>query len=198
MLQGLKRLLRYRLIVPILRGKNSPEHSARGVLVGIACAMTPLVGVQMMMVAGVWVVQKVIAPDWRFSVVIAMAWTWLTNVFTVPLIYYVFLVTGRIMLGRWEQSLGFSAFSTKLKEILSIDGGGLMAAWDIMMAMVELWGVPMFLGCVPWAIICSWIGYRWSLHFVIRRRQAMRERLLHRRKVTVEAKREAAQFGRTQ
>ncbi|MBM85033.1 MAG: hypothetical protein CMM47_03300 [Rhodospirillaceae bacterium] len=198
MLRDLKRLLRYRLIIPILRGNKPPEHSARGVLVGIACAMTPLVGVQMMMVAGVWVVQKMVAPNWRFSVVVAMAWTWITNVVTVPPIYYLFLVTGRIMLGRWEQSLGFRAFSAKLKEILSIDGGGLMAAWDIMVAMVELWGVPMFIGCVPWAILCSWIGYRWSSRFVIRRRQAMRERFLSRRRRTAQVKRSAEQLRRTQ
>jgi uncharacterized protein len=172
MFRSLMRLCRYRLIIPILRGRNPPAHTARGVLVGLLCAMTPLVGVQMAMVAGVWAVQRVVAPEWRFSVVIAMAWTWITNVFTLPPIYYVFLVTGRLMLGRWEESLGFGDFADKLEEILSLGGGGFTAAWEITLAMVELWGLPMFLGCVPWAILCGWIGYRWSLRFVTRRRDA--------------------------
>jgi hypothetical protein len=40
--------------------------------------------------------------------------------------------------------------------------------------------LPMFLGCVPWAGLCGWLGYLWSLRFVTRRRQAMQERLLRR------------------
>jgi len=187
MLRSLIRLCRYRLIIPILRGKSPPHHTARGVLVGIACAMTPLVGIQMAMVAAVWGAQRVVAPDWRFNVVVAMGWTWITNVFTVPPIYYVFLVTGRLMLGRWEESLGFSAFAAKLEETLALGGGGLTAAWEIMVAMVELWGLPMFLGCLPWAVICGWVGYVWSLRFVIRRREAMRRRLLRRRQSKAKA-----------
>jgi uncharacterized protein (DUF2062 family) len=181
MLRSLIRLFRYRLIIPILRGKTPPHHTARGVLVGIVCAMTPLVGIQMAMVAAVWGVQRVVAPDWRFNVVVAMGWTWITNVFTLPPIYYIFLVTGRLMLGRWEESLGFSAFAEKLEEILSLGGGGLTAAWEITVAMVELWGLPMFLGCLPWAVVCGWIGYVWSLRFVTRRRESMRRGLLRRR-----------------
>ncbi|MDA0340641.1 MAG: DUF2062 domain-containing protein [Proteobacteria bacterium] len=180
MYRSLLRMLRYRLLIPIKRGQNPPIVTARGVLVGMVCAMTPLVGIQMAMVALVWAVQRVVAPDWRFSVIVAMAMTWVSNVFTLPPIYYLFLVTGRIMLGHWEESLGFGVFAGKLDEILSIDGGGLTAAWEITLAMVELWGLPMFLGCVPWAALCGWLGYLWSLRFVTRRRQAMQERLLRR------------------
>ena len=183
MFRSLIRLCRYRLIIPILRGKDSPRHTARGVLVGLICAMTPLVGIQMAMVATVWGVQRVVAPEWRFNVVVAMGWTWITNVFTLPPIYYLFLVTGRLMLGRWEESLGFSDFADKLDKILSLGGGGLTAAWEITVAMVELWGLPMFLGCVPWAVLSGWIGYRWTLRFVLRRQEAMRERLARRRQL---------------
>ena len=184
MLRSLIRLCRYRLIIPILRGQNSPIHTARGVLIGLICAMTPLVGIQMAMVASIWAVQRVVAPEWRFNVVVAMGWTWITNVFTLPAVYYVFLVTGRLMLGRWEESLGFSDFSNKLEEILSLGGGGLTAAWEITVAMVELWGLPMFLGCVPWAIIWGWVGYRWSLRFLTNRREAKREQQARRHQTT--------------
>tara|TARA_Y100000588_G_scaffold96933_1_gene105033 strand:- start:316 stop:750 length:435 start_codon:yes stop_codon:yes gene_type:complete len=127
--------------------------------------MTPLVGIQMALVAGFWAIQKFFAPQWKFNVIAAMAWTWVTNVFTVPIVYYIFLVTGRVMLGRWEALLGFEEFSVKLEHILSIGGGGITAAWDITLAMVELWGVPMFVGCIPWAILCGWGGYYWTLRY---------------------------------
>lgn len=176
MFRKMLRLLRYRLIIPILRGRNPPIHTARGVLVGVVCALTPLVGVQMIMVATIWAVQRLVAPGWRFNIVVAMAWTWVTNVFTVPPVYYVFLVTGRLMLGHWEESLGFGDFAEKLGEILAIGDGGFTSAWAIMVAMVELWGVPVFIGCVPWGILCGWLGYHWSLRFVESRRRAMRQR----------------------
>ncbi len=182
MIRYVLRLLRYRLIIPILRGQSPPEQTARGVLVGLVCAMTPLVGIQMILVALVWAVQRVVAPDWRFNIIVAMAWTWVTNVFTVPLVYYVFLVTGRLMLGRFESSLGFSNFEEKLEEILNIGGGGLMAVWDITVAMVDLWGVPLFIGCLPWAILCGFVGYKWSLSFQEARQRRLRSGIIRRQK----------------
>ena len=56
-----------------------------------------------------------------------------------------FLITGRLMLGRWEEFLGFDEFAKRLEDILSIGGGGVTAAWDIMVAMVSLWGIPLLL-----------------------------------------------------
>ncbi len=172
MFRGSLRLLRYRLLIPMLRSKEGPQFRARGVLIGLLCAMTPLVGVQMAMVAGVWAVQRLIVPNWRFSVVIAMAWTWVTNVFTVPPLYYLFLLTGQLMLGRRDRSISFDAFAVELDSVLETDGHFLEAVWNITVGMLQLWGLPMFLGCIPWAIASGWIGYRWSLRFISRHRSA--------------------------
>ena len=122
MFRSFIRLCRYRLVIPILRGKNRPVFTARGVLVGLICATTPLVGMQMAMVAGVWGIQRLVAPEWRFNVVVAMGWTWITNVFTLPPIYYLFLVTGRFdawTLGR----------ATRIRGILGQAGGNPIAGW---------------------------------------------------------------------
>ena len=37
----LVRAVRFRLIVPIMRSRHSPEHTARGVMVGLVCACLP-------------------------------------------------------------------------------------------------------------------------------------------------------------
>lgn len=192
MTRGLARLVRYRLVIPILRNRQPPEVSARGVMVGVVCAMNPFVGAQMTIVAAIWAIQRLLAPGWRFNVVAALAWTWISNVFTVPAFYYAFLVTGRAMLGRWEGMLGFGAFRAELDAALAAGQGGWLAAWDIAVAMVELWGAPMFLGSVPWAIVGGWIGYRWSLRFVEGRRRAARARRARRKQAAATLRRAGA------
>ena len=42
------------------------------------------------------------------------------------------------------------------------------------MWMVNLfkgWGVPMFLGSVPWAILSSWLGYKIAYNYVVKHRE---------------------------
>ena len=175
MLLKLIRLIRYKLVIPILRSQSPPVETARGVLVGLVSAMNPFVGIQMVLVGGFWAFQRILFPKWRFNIIPALAWTWVTNVFTVPIVYYIFLITGRLMLGRWDQSLGFEEFSIKLEELLLIGGGSLTAAWDITLTMMDLWGLPLFLGCIPWAVLTGWIGYSWTLKFQERRQSNRRK-----------------------
>ena len=175
MLFKLLRLFRYKLIIPILRSKSPPVETARGVLIGLVSAMNPFVGIQMALVAGFWACQRFLFPQWKFNIVPALAWTWVTNVFTVPFVYYVFLITGRLMLGKWDQSLGFSEFSLNLEETLIVGGGGLTAIWDITLTMIELWGLPLFIGCIPWAVVTGWVGYNWTLKFQQNRQSRLRK-----------------------
>jgi uncharacterized protein (DUF2062 family) len=137
--------------------------------------MNPLVGIQMALVAGFWACQRFLFPNWRFNIIAALAWTWVTNIFTLPIVYYVFLVTGRLMLGRWEQPMGFENFSVKLNEVIELGGGSLTAVWGITLTMVDLWGVPLFIGCIPWAILTGWIGYIWTLKFQQNRQKNLRK-----------------------
>ena len=119
--------------------------------------MNPFVGIQMALVGAFWTLQKLFLPRWKFNLIAALAWTWVTNIFTVPIVYYIFLITGRLMLGRWKELLGFDEFAQRLEKILSIGGGGVTAVWDITIAMVALWGIPFFIGFIPWAIISGLI-----------------------------------------
>lgn len=168
--ERLKRLTRYRLIVPIIRSKHGPEYSARGVLVGMLVAMTPTVGVQMPIVAFLWLLMRIIRPSWDFSLIIAMAWTWVTNVLTAAPLYYLFVVTGRIMLGQWESLTGFDEFMQRFHVLMEVEAGPLKQFWVYVIAVFQIWGVPMFIGSIPWAIITAWPAYRWSYRIAVRRR----------------------------
>ena len=79
------------------------------------------------------------------------------------------------MLGKWDQSLGFSEFSLNLEETLIVSGGGLTAIWDITLTMIELWGLPLFIGCIPWALVTGWVGYNWALKFQQNRQSKLRK-----------------------
>ena len=43
------------------------------------------------------------------------------------------------------------------------------------------WGLAMWVGFVPWGILCGWLGYRWSLKVVLAYR-ALREKRMARRR----------------
>ncbi len=173
-------MFRYRLLIPVLRGKREPEHTARGVFVGLLVALTPTVGVQMPIVLLLWLAGRAIGRSWDFNLIVGMAWTWVTNLVTVPPLYYGFLVTGEIMMGRWEQRGGYGDFQTSLDGLLATDTGPLETLWVYVAGIFELWGVPMFVGCIPWAIVGSWVGYRWSLGMIRRFRLRRMQKELSR------------------
>ncbi len=170
-LEKLIRLLRLRMVIPLLRAKNPPAYIARGVAVGLAWALTPLVGVQIPLVVLCWLVVRKFFVRWDFHLGVAMAWTLLTNVFTLPFFYYGFLVTGRIILGRWDRIGDFGSFYENLNQQLPVGGGWLESMVYYLLSMFIEFGWPMFIGSVPWAIVGSWLGYRWSLRLVVLFRQ---------------------------
>ena len=170
----LRRLLRLRLVIPVLRSPDAADYTARGVAVGLLVAMTPTVGIQMAIVAGIWAVVRMTRPSWDFNVVVGMLWTWLTNIFTVPPIYYTFLITGEAMLGRWGEAGGYAVFSERLMKLLQTDATFFESLWIYAVGIFEAWGAPMLIGCIPWAIGSAFLGYWWSLRLVLRFRERRR------------------------
>lgn len=176
-----RRMVLYKLLMPVLRAKHPPEYTARSVLVGLIIAMTPTVGVQMPIVFAFWLATRFAKPSWDFNLVIALCWTWVSNVFTLAPIYYLFLVTGRIMLGSPGDLTGYSEFATHLKDALATDAGVVESLWIYTISLFETWGIPMFVGSIPWALLSGWLGYRWSLRLIMRFR-TRRERRAERRR----------------
>ncbi|GAB4240568.1 MAG: hypothetical protein Kow0032_28280 [Methyloligellaceae bacterium] len=167
-LTQLHRLIRYRLAIPIKRSRHSPEHTARGVMVGCVWACTPLFGLHMTGALLTWIVARKLF-RWDFSLVNALAWTWTTNVFTVIPCYYLFYLTGQAMLGRFtkgdEAGEGFEAIAAQIT-------GEHPGVWDT----IRLWfeslvsnvGMPLAVGWIPWGILAGWLAYRLSYSFVVR------------------------------
>lgn len=174
-------VIRTRLIHPLLHTPHTPEYIARSVMFGLMVALTPTVGVQMPIVLLIWLAVRRFRSEWNFSLVVAMAWTWVTNVATAPPVYYLYIVTGRTLMGRWDRVRDYETFASRLTESLGEDAGWFESVWVYAVNLVNKFGIPLFVGCVPWVIIGSWLGYRWSRSFTIGVRRA-RER--HRLKVS--------------
>lgn len=144
-------------------------------MVGVAWAMTPTVGIQMPIVLATWIVARRLF-RWDFSLVNGLAWTWLTNVFTLVPCYYVFFVTGQIMLGRFDDLAGYDSFVRlwDSTEKPTLDSWDSIVLW--FRTIFEGWGVSMLVGSLPWAVVCGWAGYVWSLAFVRKYRARRRAR----------------------
>ena len=160
--------MRLRLVIPVLRSTEAADYTARGVFVGILVALTPTVGLQMVIVAGIWALVRFLHPSWDFNLVVGMIWTWLTNVFTAPPIYYAFLVTGQIMLGRWGETSGYALFQDRLVKLMQTDATFMESLLIYVVGIFDAWGMPMMIGCLPWAIVGAFLGYWWSLRLIHR------------------------------
>jgi hypothetical protein len=177
-LKKLNRLVHFRLVIPLMRSPHTPEYTARGVMVGLFWAFTPLIGVQMYLVFLSWLVARR-KPDWDFSLLVSLAWTWVTNVFTLIPTYYLFYVTGEILLGRTGTITGYDHFAHAWQAALEAEGFiGPIVAYARTIASEQ--GVPMLVGSIPYAFGMGWLGYRWSLKFIIRLRKARHERKIRR------------------
>jgi len=169
-LERMGRLSRLKLLIPLRRSPHEPEYSARGVAVGMFWALTPLVGIQMYLCLMTWAFAKPIR-NFRFSLVIACAWTWVTNVFTMLPIYYVFYATGQIMRGEWNNITGYETFLNSWHAAFT-DGSGLWrATLDLLELLALEVGLSMGIGCLPYAVIGGWLSYKLSLKYIRRRRR---------------------------
>jgi uncharacterized protein (DUF2062 family) len=183
-LRHLQIQLRRRLIIPLFRSPHPPEYTARGVFIGLLVALTPTVGIQMAIVGVLWIGLRALHSRFDFNLIAALAWTWVTNAVTAPFVYYAYIVTGRVMLGRWDELRGYATFADRFQQSLPVDAGAFHTVWIFVVNLFKVFGVPLFVGCVPWTVLGAWLGYRWSLKFTriyqARRARRQRERIERR------------------
>ena len=164
-----------RILRPMLRRGHVPGRVARGSAVGLFIAFTPTVGIQIAMVLGLWAAVRWLKRDWDFNAVVAVGWTLVTNVVTAPPLYFLFVQTGRLMLVRWEDVGNYATFFDRFRHAAPDGVGWFQAAWADVAYLFDTFGLPMFVGCLPWAVLAAWLGYRWTLRLVLAR-QARRMR----------------------
>lgn len=178
LLRRIGRLIRLRLVIPMVRSRQPPENTARAVAVGLFWALTPTFGIQMALSALHWYIARTFFRR-DFSVVVAMAWTWVTNLFTLPIAYYIFFLTGQILLGRWDDLTGYASFQKFWVIAMGETGGDptSIAAWETYFSViVEGWGLAMLVGSLPLAFIGYFVGYYWTLRIVRRWRVIRQEK----------------------
>ena len=178
-----KRVCEYKLLVPLKRSVHSPKHIARGVMVGLAWGLTPTVGVQMIFCFFTWLITRKFF-RWDFSLIVALAWTWTTNVITILPAYYLFFITGQILLGRFDTLSGYNEFLSLWNENVIEEGsmGYLAWVWAYTVFLVKGWGLTLAIGCLPWSILGAWGGYVWCLRFIVHYREVRRLRQIHKPK----------------
>lgn len=162
--------LKIKLIKPILRARHPPDYTARGVGVGLFVAFTPTVGIQIPIIFALWAIARIVNRNLAFNPFLAMVWSMFTSVFTIAPLYFVFVQTGRFMLGRWLNIRSYEAYLSRFEKTAYSDTGWIEGVWTQAVGSLAEFGVPLFVGSLPWAIGFSIIGYLWSLRFVRRHR----------------------------
>jgi uncharacterized protein (DUF2062 family) len=177
--QRLLRTSRYRLVIPLMRSRHSPEHSARGAMIGLFWAFTPSVGIQMPLVLLTWIVARRLF-RWDFNLVLGLAWTWVTNAFTALPCYYLFYLTGQIMFGHWGRLSGFDGFMVQWHAAFAPEESVYEQIRSLGQMLLMDWGIAMLVGSLPWGILFGALGYRYSLRFIRAHRHARAERMARR------------------
>lgn len=153
----------FRLLSPLVRAKHPPQHAARATAVGLFVSLTPTVGLQMPTIFALWLLSRWAMPRFQFNLIIGLAWTWVTNALTVAPFYYLCFFTGQVMLGRWDDLTGYGAFAAQLTATLDPEVAFIERVWHYTVDLMRRFGLPMFLGCLPWALGSAWLGYRWTI-----------------------------------
>ena len=184
---GLLRLLYFRLVIPVLRSVDQPEIVARGVMVGLALGLTPTVGIQLYCVFIVWWLCRYVA-KWHFSLIIAMAWSWLSNPITMIPLYYLYYITGRLMLLDFDGEQDFESFSRMIGEHLTLEGGIWETIVEVFHFMLEQIGTSILIGFIPYSILLGAGGYWVSLKLATRYAEARKKRLAGSRAKSAQSK----------
>jgi uncharacterized protein (DUF2062 family) len=163
----LRRLARYKFLIPVYRSPHPPEYTARGVAIGVFWGVTPFMGLQTILMIGTWqVLRRAFHKD--ASLLQALIWAWVNNPITMIPMYYVFYLSG-LWLTQTPGSIGgYDAF------VALWDQGQHEATFLARAVLIaERIGVALTVGSLPFAFLGSWIGYRWALHVTRARRRRL-------------------------
>jgi uncharacterized protein (DUF2062 family) len=142
--------------------------------------LTPTVGIQVPGVFLTWIVARRVF-KWDFGMLLAIAWTGITNFITAIPIYYMFFITGQLMLGRWSGLPSYHDFRAQWHEAVSPDLDLFHQAMAAAKLIFADWGLTMLVGSVPFVVVSGWLGYHLTYRFVVRYRRARAERMARRR-----------------
>ena len=163
---GLLRFLYYRLIIPVLRSVDHPYAVARGVMIGLMVGATPTVGLQVVIIFGLWWFCNTVL-KWKFSLILAMAWSCYSNALTMIPLYYLFYLSGSLLLLDFGQSQDFGHFEQALQSLKETNEPFWHSFHHGVRLLWEKVGLSIFVGSVPYALVMGFTGYWLSLRLAI-------------------------------
>jgi len=176
MLRRLWTIIDERLIMPFRESHAPVEEVARGTVVGLIWALTPLVGIQMYLVFMTWVIARAIRI--RFTLPIAIALVWITNPLTMAFFYYGFYETGRFFL-QFMNLLNVEPITMDRIAVL-VDAAGQKSLIDGLIYWFETFlrdfGIPSLIGGFIWGAISSVIAYPLTIRMMNRHRTLLAEK----------------------
>lgn len=140
-------------------------------MIGLGLAFTPTFGLRMPLAFAIWLIARHLL-GWHFNLALALVWTWTTNALVTLPLYFGFFVTGRFLLGEWQDLSGYA----EIAALLSADQPLLAKVQHLLFD----WGLTLWVGALPWAVLMASLGYHGSRHLLARRRaQSLPPRLIN-------------------
>ncbi|MDR1477238.1 MAG: DUF2062 domain-containing protein, partial [Rickettsiales bacterium] len=175
--KGIRKIFRHVVRSFRDRDNRSPAYLGRSFSVGFFSGMWVGLGQSVIAIA-IWLLIGR-TRRFRFSVVIACLTTLLTNPLTTPFWFYLYYITGQVMLGKG--SLPFAKFSEKLAPLLqTLDVESLLESLKLLARGI---GWPILIGSGPWYFIMAAVGYWLGARIAIylrRRQHAKKKRRIRR------------------
>ena len=161
--------IKEKFIKPVLHSRAPVSEVSLGVAVGVFMGFTPTVGVQMYLVAIVWTIYRYVFGR-HFTLPVGVAMVWISNPLTMVPMYYVFLVTGYILIDV-QHGLSYQHFAESLGKISQTGDMMDQIAEGTRFLLVDL-GWPMVIGGFVYAVPFSIISYYITKYLVTSHRKS--------------------------
>lgn len=165
------------LVRPFIESSEPVSRISRGAAIGMLVALTPTVGLQMYIVAVIWIILRALI-RFHFNLPIAVALVWISNPVTVLPIYYIFLVSGELILGLdFSHSMDFETFRQMFSQANN-DPAMNMGEALLGSVMLLFWrfGWPMVVGSLAWAVPMALVTYPVTTLLMLRYRKLIARR----------------------
>lgn len=145
----------YIYLIKMMKAKKerTPNYVALTVCVGVVAGLAPIIG-QAYLCLLIWIIFRFFKI--RFNLIASCALTFISNPFTTPFLFYLFYITGQMLLG--ENTIPFTNFVSQLNATFK-DEYSFQILKETLSNLFHGIAKPMFVGYIPWGIVGGALGY---------------------------------------